>query len=90
MNRFEDGKRYVFSKGNFLTDSVAATLYKNREGTRNWVNGCDGQEVAVLNERAGIVDECLVHACQCEELIPHMTAIVQEVCQQRYEKGELV
>ena len=68
MDKFDKSKRYVFSKDNFLTDSVAATLYKKREGTRNWVNGCDGQEVTVLSERAGIVDECLVHVCQCEEL----------------------
>ena len=93
-NEFEDGKRYVFSKEIYLTKPGRATRYKNSPLCREWVDEADGQEVQVIDELEGRVqsgaDGFRVMAWWCEELIPHNRAIVQEVCQQRYGKGEII
>ena len=93
-NKFDESKRYKFSKNIFLTKPDRATRYKNSPSCREWVDEADRQNVQVIDELEGRVeggaDGYFVMPEWCEEIIPHMTAIVQEVCQQRYEKGESV
>ena len=92
MDKFKDGKRYVFRKEIYLTKPGRAVEYENSPLCREWVDEADGQEVQIIDELEGRVeggaDGYRVMAMWCEELIPHNRAIVQEVCQQRYGKGE--
>ena len=89
MDKFRDDKRYVFSREIYLTKPGRATRYKNSPACREWVDEADGQEVQIIDELEGRVeggaDGYFVLAEWCEELIPHMAAIVREVCQQRYQ-----
>ena len=94
MDKFINGKRYVFSGGIYRTEPGRATRYKNSPACREWVDEADRQNVTIIDELEGRVeggvDGYHVLAWWCEELIPHNRAIVQEVCQQRYKKGESV
>ena len=92
MHKFDKSKRYVFRKEIYLTKPGRAIEYKNSPACRGWVDEADRQNVTIIDELEGRVqggaDGYRVMAVWCEELIPHNRAIVQEVCQQRYEKGE--
>ena len=90
MKKFDKSKHYKFSKKIYLAKPGRAAKYKNSPLCREWVDEADGQEVQVSVEGRvqGGVYGYHVMPGWCEELIPHMTAIVQEVCQQRY-KGEV-
>ena len=90
---FDPSKKYVFSGEIYRTKPWRAARYKNSPLCREWVDEIDGQEVQVIDELEGRVqsgaDGFRVMAVWCEELIPHNRAIAQEVCQQRYRKGEV-
>ena len=87
-NKFDESKRYKFSKNIFLTKPGRATRYKNSPVCREWVNEADGQEVQVIDELEGRVEGKAVGYFVipefCEEIIPHLTQVVREVANQRY------
>ena len=75
VEKFENGKRYIFSKKLFI--EVEQDAY---EACKDWVDKLDGQEV----ESCRRIDGCMVAPEWCEEIIPHMTQIVREVADKRY------
>ena len=87
MAIFDESKRYKFSKARCM-EWVKKHGEEWGEETEQWTSECDGQEVKFSPGRNGTACGMLTIPSWCEELIPHMTAIVQEVCQQRYKKGE--
>ena len=56
MQKFEDGKRYVFSGEIYRTKPGRATRYKNSPLCREWVDEADGQEVTIIDELEGRVE----------------------------------
>ena len=72
MDKFEDGKRYVFSGEIYRTKPWRAARYKNSPACREWVDEADGQEVQVIDELEGRVeggaDGYSVMPEWCEEL----------------------
>ena len=88
MEKFEEGKRYVFDKEKFLSNPSMALRYKNSIRCREWVDDIDGLEVVTQTASLAKAGEWGVVVDWCEEIVPHMAAIVREVCQQRYQEGE--
>ena len=84
MDRFEEGKRYIFNKETYLTDSYQATMYEISPEARQAVDRFDGMEVSVASEVIGFIDGLHILPSFCQEIIPHLTQVVREVANQRY------
>ena len=59
VERFEKGKRYIFSVERFEADCG---------GDWTWHQECDGKEVEVVSEDNGFIGVCEISPCWCVEM----------------------
>lgn len=68
MAKFEEGKRYIFSRDKWLMDTGNVLLYKGNPHLRQEVDKSDGKEVKNLNEieNCGFVGSLIVYPEECD------------------------
>jgi hypothetical protein len=66
--KFEEGKKYVFSIDAYKHDEEAIELERAFGFTPTWVDECEGQAVEVVDEKNGKIDIFAIVPEWCEEV----------------------
>jgi len=74
MDKFQPGKRYIFSKAKWLADTANVWVYEDFIEFKKWADGADGKEVEIISKDGYIakVDGFTVTPKSCDIAKPYL------------------